>query len=547
MTRVATNERYLFDHIPRTGGMSMKAIFDDLFGPENVSPIVRSQQAEEVMTEMATRTMITGHFWHSPGSLTNRRRAYLTVLRRPEDWALSLYYFFRHNSAASEEEVVRLARAMELEEFFMSETPAIVDSVSNFLIRHFHQLSSEGYSTAPDDAHILSGAKDILARYDFVGIHEDFADSLDVMCYRFGWPFIPTIPRVNGARRRTSLEETSPEVRARLRVLTALDTELYEHGLRLFAERRRAMWRRIIELRDGGEESRDTPDEAPASQVTPAEPAPPSEFGTRAVQILDVEIKGAVSGSSVVQSGEDAIIRVSMVAREATDDLTVGIAIRDDFHRTVFGTNTHHLGERWQARPRMFYDVEFRMRLPLGEGLYFVTVALHDGPAHFERCFHWRQDAAAFEVRGRRGPRFEGVVDLSPTVARQAFPPLSLFSAELSADEAPDRMAAATSVSIPVRIKNTGDQTWPASGPRPVNAAYHWLDAAGKVLVYEGRRTRLPRDLTGGDEVVVPMIVEAPERPGPHLLRITLVQESVAWFEDHGTKPIDLRLAVGPA
>src|SRR2546426_456510 len=126
MSRVTTRERYLFDHVPRTGGMSMKAIFDGLFGPENVSPIVRWRQAEQIMAEMEDTTMITGHFWHSPGSLAGRRRAYLTMLRRPEDWVLSVYYFFRHNDV-DEDDTVRLAKRMDLEEFVMSDDPAILE------------------------------------------------------------------------------------------------------------------------------------------------------------------------------------------------------------------------------------------------------------------------------------------------------------------------------------------------------------------------------------------------------------------------------------
>jgi len=41
--------------------------------------------------------------------------------------------------------------------------------------------------------------------------------------------------------------------------------------------------------------------------------------------------------------------------------------------------------------------------------------------------------------------------------------------------------------------------------------------------------------------------IDAPARPGAHLLRITLVQESIAWFEDHGVKPVDRPLVVAPA
>ncbi len=536
MTRVTTSERYLFDHIPRTGGMSMKAIFDDLFGPENVSPIVRWQPAEQVMAQMETKTVITGHFWHAPGGLARRRRAYLTMLRRPEDWALSVYYFFRHNDV-DEDDAVRRAKTLDLEAFVMSDDPVVLETISNFLVRHFHQLSDDGYATATHGPDVLGRAKAVVEQYDFVGIHEAFGDSLDMMCHRFGWPAIDDIPIVNRARRRQGLEEIAPEIRARLRALNELDRELYEHGARLFAERRRAILRRVIDLGK-------TAAPAAAPDVAPAGPAAPTEFGDRTVEILHVEVKGASSGSPILRSGEDAVVVVSALARAATDDFTAGISIRDETHRTVFGTNSHHLGEKWGARPGAIYDVEFRMRMPLGEGLYFVTVALHEGPAHFRRCFHWRPDAAVFEIRGRRGGRFEGLVDLSPTVVRRVFAPLRTFGAEIVAERAPTGIPAGASASLPLRVRNTGDEPWLASGPRPVRATYHWLNAAGDVVVYEGRRTPLPADVNGGEEVLLDLTVDAPGGAGGHILRITLVQESVAWFEDHGMEPVDLPITI---
>jgi len=541
MPKVTTSDRYLFDHIPRTGGMSMKKIFDDLFGPENVSPIVRWQPAEQIMAQLPTTTMITGHFWHAPGGLARRQRAYLTMLRRPEDWALSLYYFLRHNDV-DEDDIVRLARTMNLRAFVMSDDPVVLEAISNFLVHHFDQLSDDRYAT-DEAADALSRAKAVIEQYDFLGIHEEFGDSLDMMSYRFGWPAIDDVPAVNQARQRRSLEETEPEVRARLTALNELDRELYEHAVRLFGERRRAIVRRIIDLGRRGDGARAGTDAATPHVPSP-EPVMRTEFGDRTVEILHVDVRDARSQSPVIQSGDEAVVVVSALARAATDDFTVGISIRDEAHRTVFGTNTHHLGEKWSTRPGAIYDVEFRMPMILAEGLYYVTVALHEGPGHLRRCFHWRDDAAMFEIRGRRGARFEGLIDLSPTVMRHVCVPLSMFAASIVADSVPTAMPSGASVSIPVRVRNTGDQLWQASGPRPVRAAYHWLDEAGSPVVYGGRRTPLPGDVKGGDEVRLDLAVDAPERSGAYILRMTLVQESVAWFDQQGMTPVDVSIAI---
>ena len=40
------------------------------------------------------------------------------------------------------------------------------------------------------------------------------------------------------------------------------------------------------------------------------------------------------------------------------------------------------------------------------------------------------------------------------------------------------------------------------------------------------------------------MIVYAPGQPGRYILRVTMVQENVAWFEDRGAKPLDIPVLV---
>lgn len=521
----------------------MKAIFDELFGAENVSPIVRWQHASQIMAQMETKTMITGHFWHSPGSLAHRRRAYLTILRRPEDRVLSLYSFFRHNVQDVDDKVVQLAKTLPLAEFLMSEDPVITQAIQNSTVRHFRQLSLHGYSAAKDNPQLLTAAKEVVDQYDFVGIHEEFADSLDLMSYRFDWPAVETIPTINRARERLGPSDLDPALRARLHELSLLDVELYEHARGLFAARRRAMVRRFIDLRGAASPAERGDVHQPAA---PASSAIPSiEFGDRTVELLGVEVRGTLSGTPVLVTGEPAVIAVTALAHGASDDFTVGIAIRDASRRLVFGTNSHHLGEKWDARPGMVYEIELRMPMTLGDGVYFVTVALHEGPTHFTRCFHWREDAAPFEVRGRRGNYFRGVVDLAPTLTRRESPPLGVFSAGLTATAPSRRIAAAASFLVPVRIKNTGDQTWPASGRRAVNASYRWLDDAGRLIVDGGLRTPLPHDMHGGDETSLQLGVRAPHDPGAYVLRITLVQETWAWFDAQGSPPLDLPISIG--
>jgi hypothetical protein len=109
-----------------------------VLGATNVSSLLRWRNASQAIAEFGRFTLITGHFWHSPGSLLNRPRSYLTMLRRPEDRILSLYYSLRHQPPEDDNRlVVEAAQAMTLDEFLDSDEPAIRGLVRNHLVRHW--------------------------------------------------------------------------------------------------------------------------------------------------------------------------------------------------------------------------------------------------------------------------------------------------------------------------------------------------------------------------------------------------------------------------
>src|SRR5215831_17733985 len=74
---------------------------------------------------------------------------------------------------------------------------------------------------------------------------------------------------------------------------------------------------------------------------------------------------------------------------------------------------------------------------------------------------------------------------------------------EVSAD-------AGGTATVPVRLANTGDRTWDASGAHPFALSYHLEDASGKSVTYDGPRTPLPIDVAPGTSVDLQARVEAP-------------------------------------
>lgn len=116
--------------------------------------------------------------------------------------------------------------------------------------------------------------------------------------------------------------------------------------------------------------------------------------------------------------------------------------------------------------------------------------------------------------------------------------PPSGLRVEFLKHEIPRVMTAGQIEKVPVLIRNSGDQRWSARGWKDgryrVSVAYHWADSDGRIVVFDGERTLLNRDVPAGNQVALLMTIKAPDREGRYRLILTMVQEWVVWFDQVG-------------
>jgi hypothetical protein len=96
-------------------------------------------------------------------------------------------------------------------------------------------------------------------------------------------------------------------------------------------------------------------------------------------------------------------------------------------------------------------------------------------------------------------------------------------------DETPATMGAKLTVSVPVRIENMSNFDWGSN----INLSYHWYDAAGNAVVWDGLRTSLAGTARAQIAAINAQIA-APDQPGTYKLRYDIVQEGVTWFSGQG-------------
>lgn len=117
----------------------------------------------------------------------------------------------------------------------------------------------------------------------------------------------------------------------------------------------------------------------------------------------------------------------------------------------------------------------------------------------------------------------------------------------LRVDGVPPNLEAGELVYARVEIENPTARPLGTGRPHPVNLSYHWFDSDGKPVVFDGLRTRLPTPVPPRARQHLLAGVMAPDEPGSHVLRISLVQEGVRWLDEAGMQGFeDLAMSVTP-
>lgn len=543
--------KYFFDHLAKTGGMSMIHIFNSIFGPENVTLPTPTDvgDVEAYLHENKEYKVVAGHVRLKFGCASMFERKVITCLRDPVDRALSSFFYWKNNIIRGNGDIVDLAKDVSLDEFF--KTPDTMEYFSGFYINHFSALVSPSPPDTPEEC--LALAKLALESYDFVGIYEHYRDTVDFMCLNFGWPAVEEIPVINKTSGRQRMTDILPDTLSCIRELTKHDEELYQHALMLFEKRRRALLCDAIRAkslpgyRDENQEK--TTDKNDARETVIKLEREYKEFGNMEISISAVTINGVAGGEIEVVAGKNVEISAYINSSIKSQSVVVGFAINDRFRRHVYGTNTFLLDQAVVIFPEQVCKVTFTIPLNLAVGNYEVSCCVHDGPTHLITCYHWKDLAARFLVVPPESARAEGMVYLDTAVSWNVCSVFNAFrfSIGLPDEPRPTLLEPNTSITVKVNVRNDSGVAVKTTGSYPAALSYHWITVGGESLVFEGVRTPIDETLGSGESRAIGVRVDVPDVAGPCVLRISMVLDGIAWFEHQGMVPVDIPLTISPA
>jgi hypothetical protein len=553
-------QRFFFDHIYKAAGSTIDQLFVDQLGQEHCTHCL-VEPAISALTRYASKSYITGHFSFSPQDPFDTSRYNFTLLRNPVDRLISHYYFARNDVMTRSGDVaIELAKELNLQEYYDSNAPEILNLTSNFQARHFAALEWDG-SEILNSERMISLAKKALHRYDLVGVFHKLGEFVDVIFAESGWGVLTELPRANKTSHRPSLADVPESVVLKLKELNRLDISLYEYASELFDARRRLVFRAFVQKYIDNkipcsDFSSNQNNDLEVSKTLSNEP---KEYGNKQIEIRTVNLLGEISNSNKIFTGENICVHIEMTAHEVIKNFTVGIRIQDAEGKIIYGVNARsllkamtiiHPGECW---------IKFALRNDISYGMYNISVAIHSIDLFPEVIYHWKDRATWFEVIGNMGYYHDGVFKLYPQIETGSVSSggisqvlsiadsvsstrkihLSVYNHSLNGIYAriiplavPNMLLVGENVTLECQVINEGIETWPHFGNRPVRISYHWKSIDNKDIIYDGLRTDLASDMPGGTSARLWVNVRAPTVAGSALLCFAVVQEYVGWSKD---------------
>ena len=125
--------------------------------------------------------------------------------------------------------------------------------------------------------------------------------------------------------------------------------------------------------------------------------------------------------------------------------------------------------------------------------------------------------------------------------------PLPILSATYTVPTPPTTLVQGATTQVPITLQNVGNEIWNVAGTNPVKLSYHWYDAAGNAVMWDGPRTPLLADVSAGATHALTAAVAAPPTPGAFRLNFALVKEGVAWFPQSSTFAVQVASATASA
>ena len=223
------NNRLLFEHVPKCGGVSVSGYLrqnyrsDEIFELNGGKPHQSLDEFRALSSDEQSRfRLVLGHGAHQLVGLCPEHTVCATILRNPIDRIVSHYYFvlaspdhYLYEQVTSED--------MSLTDYV---TSGISGELRNNYVCRFLQISADEAEAEPD--HHIQEAYELLAARYTVGVLEHLDDAMNSIRRAANLKRRWKNQRLNTTKKRRSIQEISDTERRAIAKVNSMDVELYE-------------------------------------------------------------------------------------------------------------------------------------------------------------------------------------------------------------------------------------------------------------------------------------------------------------------------------
>jgi hypothetical protein len=233
-------EKLIFLHLHKTGGLSMNVILDRQFIGQR-GAVIHSNSIERTrelaalpQQERDQFAYISGHFYYGIHEIWTSPASYFSLLREPIARAVSFYNFDGISRRAAE----KPDRLQDLDSHMraLRQTTYYIRRIGGYKPGQPGVIYKE-HEITPDELHAL--AESHLKQMKVVGLTEEFDRTLLLLRRAYGWHNLFYVRR-NTTNKRRKTVTLSDQMRAEILPLYRYDSALYEQAKAIFAEQCRA-------------------------------------------------------------------------------------------------------------------------------------------------------------------------------------------------------------------------------------------------------------------------------------------------------------------
>ena len=250
MQKIDPRTFVIFLHIQKTGGITLQRMLrrklGKSIGQRTVSLFSQKHKFATVEQELKAKKLedryVVGHFCYGIHQFLPQPYTYMSFLREPVARICSLYHYSKNNATAYYHQQ---AKNQTLEDFALQTQLMELD---NGQVRFLAGDAKDFFiNRTPigqcDDALLKKAKENIEAHFSFIGLTEQFDQSVLLLQKIMNWDSCFYLRRNTNAASQKSKSSISQELRAQIAERNSLDIQLYE-----FAKARLAQQLQLHEL-----------------------------------------------------------------------------------------------------------------------------------------------------------------------------------------------------------------------------------------------------------------------------------------------------------